>query len=92
MRGSTPWGFPLEITTLLNSPISSTNTVNSIMYPLVGLPDMDKKLKSGKHKGENKYWRNIRKYWIPYYKHIEQLYNMDEDESIFNVFDTYNMG
>lgn len=91
VNGSTPWGIPTEMNTLINSPIAATNTVNALMYPFTGLGDIDDTIKSGKHKGENRYLRNLEKYWLPFYRQIEQLKDMDEDEGVFSVFDKNNM-
>lgn len=87
VRGSTPYGLPMEMTKMINSPVAATNTVNALMYPFVGLPDIDKKVKSGRYKGWNKYERNMVKYWVPFYNQIDQLEHMDEDESVYTVFE-----
>lgn len=87
VRGSTPYGVPMEMTKMINSPVAATNTVNALMYPFVGLPDIDKKVKSGRYKGWNKYERNMVKYWVPFYNQIDQLEHMDEDESVYTVFE-----
>lgn len=87
VRGSTPYGLPMEMTKMINSPVAATNTVNALMYPFVGLPDIDKKVESGRYKGWNKYERNMTKYWAPFYNQIDQLEHMDEDESVFTVFE-----
>lgn len=87
VRGSTPYGLPMEMTKMINSPVAATNTVNALMYPFVGLPDINKKVKSGGYKGWNMYERNMVKYWVPFYNQIDQLQNMDEDEAVFAVFE-----
>lgn len=87
VRGSTPYGLPMEMTKMINSPVAATNTVNALMYPFVGLPDIDKKVKSGRYKGWNMYERNMVKYWVPFYNQIDQLEHMDEDESVYTVFE-----
>lgn len=91
VRGSTPYGVPMEMTKMINSPMAATNTVNALMYLFVGLPDIDKTIKSGRYKGWNKYGRNMLKYWVPFYNQIDQLQHMGEDESVFAVFDQNNM-
>lgn len=91
VRGSTPYGVPMEMTKMINSPMAATNTVNALMYPFVGLPDINKTIKSGRYKGWNKYGRNMLKYWVPFYNQIDQLQHMGEDESVFAVFDQNNM-
>lgn len=87
VRGSTPYGVPMEMTKMINSPVAATNTVNALMYPFVGLPDINKKVESGRYKGWNRYERNMVKYWVPFYNQIDQLQNMDEDESVYTVFE-----
>lgn len=74
--------------TILQSPMAGVNTVNSLMYSFYGLTngDINTNIKSGDHKGENKYWRNMLKYNFPFFKDWEQMQKMSEDESIFQVF------
>lgn len=77
--------------TILQSPMASVNTLNSLLYSFYGLYNGDlygpnSKIKSGKHKGENRYWRNMKKYNLPFFKDWEQLQALDEDEAIFQVF------
>lgn len=91
VRGSTPLGIPLEMNTLINSPVAASNVVNSFLYPFVGINDINEKIKSGKHKGENRYFRNIEKYLIPFYGQIEQLNEMDTDNGVFQVFEKNNL-
>jgi hypothetical protein len=67
VRGSTPYGIPIEMNKLINSPISATNTVNAMMYPFVGLEDLDETVKRGRYRGWNKYGRNMLRYWAPHY-------------------------
>lgn len=86
VNASVPWGIPMEMTKMINSPIAATNTVNAMMYPFVGLPDLDDTIKSGRYKGWNKYGRNMLKYWTPFYNQIDQLQHMGEDESVFAIF------
>lgn len=77
--------------TILQSPMAGVNTVNSLLYSFYGLTNGDligdnDTIKSGDHKGENRYWRNMKKYNLPFFKDIEQMEKMSEDESIFQVF------
>lgn len=89
--GSTPYGVPKEMNTLINSPIAATNTINAIMYPVYGLSDIDDTIKTGKHKGENRYLRNMEKYFVPYNRQIERLQDLPDDESMFSIFNKSNM-
>ena len=91
VNGSTPWGVPMEMNTLINSPIAASNVVNAFLYPFAGIGDIDETIKSGKHKGENRYIRNITKYLVPFYGQIEQLSEMGEDNGVFQVFDKNNL-
>ena len=91
VKGSTPLGIPLEMNTLINSPVAASNVVNSFLYPFVGINDINEKIKSGKHKGENRYWRNVAKYTVPFYGQIEQLNEMDTDSGVFQVFEKNNL-
>jgi hypothetical protein len=74
--------------TILQSPIAGVNTMNSLLYTFYGITngDITTKIKSGDHKGENKYWRNMVKYNLPFFKDWEQMQKMADDESIFQVF------
>ena len=74
--------------TILQSPMAGVNTVNSLLYSFYGLTNGDiiTDVKSGPHKGENRYWRNIKKYNLPFFKDWEQMQKLSEDESIFQVF------
>lgn len=67
VNGSQPLGIPMEVTTLLNSPIAATNTVNALMYPFTGLGDINETIQRGDYAGWNKYGRNMLKYWVPFY-------------------------
>lgn len=91
IQGSTPWGIPGEANTLIQNPIASTNVVNTLMYPIVGLKDINETVKSGKHAGENRYLRNLEKYTVPFYRHIEQLQDFAEDDGIFSIFSRNNL-
>ena len=90
VEAATPAGALLNAKTLINSPIPAINTVNGLLYPIYGLGDIDETITRGPHKGENKYWRNFKKYTVPFYNQIDQLSRMDEDETVFNIFDNSN--
>jgi hypothetical protein len=73
--------------TILQSPIGGVDTLNSLLYVFTGTSDMGKTIQSRDHKGENRYWRNIKKYALPFYKDWEQMQKMDDDDAIFKIFD-----
>lgn len=81
----------VEMVNMLNSPVAATNTINSLLYMFVGLPDVAKKVKRGRYKGWNLYVANMYKYFIPFTNQIDQLMNMDEDDAIFAIFERKNM-
>lgn len=75
-----------QIISIMQSPFGAVSTVNSLLYILYGIPDIFETVKSGDHKGENKYLRNIQRYCLPFFKDYEQMQKMDTDDSIFKVF------
>ena len=78
--------------TILQSPMAGISTLNSLLYtfaygPFNGdLVGKNSVIKSGKHKGENRYWRNVKKYTLPFIKDLERMQTLDEDDNIFSVF------
>lgn len=75
--------------TILQSPMASVNTLNAWLYAFYGLTngDLTTKIKSGPYKGWYKYWKNMLQYNVPFWKDIEQMKRMDEDDTIFKVFE-----
>lgn len=86
-RASTIPGAIVEAKTIINNPIASTQSVAGLLYPILGLADINDTIKSGRYAGWNKYLRNVVKYTIPFYGQIDQLLNMGEDSSIFQTFE-----
>ena len=78
-----------SLTTILQSPMASVQTMSSFLYIFYGLynGDLLKEIQSGDHKGEIKYWRNIKKYVLPIYKDVERLQTLDKDDALFKVFE-----
>lgn len=85
--------FPVSMvqnaTTLLQSPMASISTFKSLGYIFYGpfTDDIFETIKTGKHKGENRYIRNVKKYALPFYKHYEQMENFSTDDTIFKQFE-----
>lgn len=75
--------------TILQSPMASVNTLNAWLYAFYDLTngDLTTKIKSGPYRGWYKYWKNILQYNVPFWKDIEQMKRMDEDDTIFKVFE-----
>ena len=76
-----------NIITMIQSPMAGITTMNSLLYVFFGLfnGDLLDEIKSGKHKGENRYWRNVTKSTLPFFKDWEQMQNMDTDDAVFQV-------
>lgn len=72
--------------TILQSPMASVNTINSLLYAVYGIGDITEDIQSGPHKGENKYVRNVIKYDLPFIKDFEQLENMGTKDDVFKAF------
>ena len=74
--------------TIVQSPVPSVNTANALLYIIQGIynGDVTDTIKSGPHKGKNRYLRNVKKYTLPVFKDVERLWNLGEDETIFQVF------
>lgn len=79
-----------QFITIMNSPFGGLDTMTSFLYLFFGITNGDifDTIKSGDHKGENRYFRNVKKYFLPFTKDIEQLQKMDTDDTLFKVFDT----
>lgn len=75
--------------TILQAPMAGINTLNSLLYVFWGLQngDLFDEIKSGEHKGENRYIRNVIKYDLPFFKDWEKIEKLSEDDSMFKVFD-----
>lgn len=73
---------------MLQSPMACLNSCESLLYLAFGLlkGDVTDTIKTGKHKGENRYWRNVKKYVLPAYKDYEQMKNLATDDAIFIPF------
>lgn len=83
-----PYDMVKSNITIFQSPMAGVNTLNSLLYVLGGMfnGDIMDEIKRGPHKGEKRYWRNIKKYFLPFFKDFEKLQRLSEDESIFQVF------
>lgn len=88
IEASTPSIYGIDsFLKILQSPMAGINTFNSMLYVFWGLTNGDilDEIKSGDHKGENRYIRNIIKYDLPIFKDWEILSKLDEDDSLFKV-------
>lgn len=86
----TATGTLMQIKSIASHPIPMLSTINGFLYPIYGLEDINKEITRGDDKGKNKYVRNTLKYTMPFYKQIDQLLDISEDNTLFGAFDTAN--
>ena len=91
VKASTPEFISFELMKLLNSPIPATSTINGLLYIVFGIPDMAETIQRGRYAGWNKYWRNVLKYSLPFWRHIDELIHMNENDDMFAIFDKTSM-
>lgn len=92
MQSETGAAFPLGIFSeskkLIKTPIPAITTVNGLMYPITGIMagDFMDEIERGRYEGWNKYGRNLLWYSVPFYKQVDQLIHMDEEDTVFIIF------
>ena len=85
---ATPLGVIPESKKIIQSPIPAINTVDGLLYPINGIIAGDpwNTLERGRYEGWNKYARNLLWYSVPFYKQVDQLMHMDEEDAVFTIF------
>lgn len=90
-NASAPWGVITEGNKMINQLIPAQSTVYGLFYPILGLirGDAGETMKQGKHKGENKYWKNLKTYTFPftYIGQYENIRDFAEDPDIYKIFE-----
>ena len=86
-KAAMPVGAITEFGRVIDSPFPAMTTVSGLLYPITGIKDMDDIIQRGRYKGWNKYWRNILWYTVPFYKQVDQLLNLAQENSMFAVYD-----
>lgn len=86
-KAAMPIGAITEFGRVIDSPFPAMNTVSGLLYPITGIKDLDDVIQRGRYKGWNKYWRNILWYTVPFYKQVDQLLNLTQENSMFAVYD-----
>lgn len=86
-KAAMPIGAITEFGRVIDSPFPAMSTVSGLLYPITGIKDIDDVIQRGRYKGWNKYWRNILWYTVPFYKQIDQLLNLAQENSMFAVYD-----
>lgn len=87
-ESSTPVGAFTNFETLVKSPIPAIRTFDNSMYFITGLGDIGTPLKSGPDKGMDKYWRNVLKYNLPFWRDFRRLQDFPESDAMFGMFET----
>ena len=82
--------MPKNALTILQSPMAGVTVLNSLLYCLYGIGDITEEIKSGPHKGENRYWRTVKKNAFPFFKDIEQMQEFDTSDAVFMPFTSNN--
>lgn len=86
-KAAMPIGAITEFGRVIDSPFPAISTVSGLLYPITGIKDIDDIIQRGRYKGWNKYWRNILWYPIPFYKQVDQILNLAQENSMFAVYD-----
>lgn len=86
-KAAMPIGAITEFGRLVDSPFPAMTTVSGLLYPITGIKDIDDVIQRGRYKGWNKYWRNILWYTVPFYKQVDQILNLAQENSMFAVYD-----
>lgn len=86
-KAAMPIGAITEFGRVIDSPFPAMNTISGLLYPITGIKDMNDVIQRGRYKGWNKYWRNVLWYTVPFYKQVDQLLNLDKENSMFAIYD-----
>ena len=94
-----PIGFITESYRITQNPLPPLVTVTGLLYPFTGIIDGDlfsrnefgeitwTKIESGRYEGWNKYLRNLLWYTVPFYKQIDQLSHLTEEDAMYQVYE-----
>lgn len=94
-----PVGFITESYRITQNPLPPLVTVTGLLYPFTGLIDGDlisrnefgeitwTKIEGGRHDNWNKWVRNVLWYTLPFYKQIDQLAHLTEEDAMYQVYE-----
>lgn len=88
VNAGTPVGIITESKSIIKNPIPIIKTMEGIVYPITGIPEVMETIEQGRYEGWNLYYRNFLWNTVPFYKQIDQLMHMDEEDALFTIFDT----
>ena len=86
-ESSTPIGAFTNFENLIKSPIPSIRTFDNAMYFITGLGDLGTPIQSGPDKGMDKYWRNVLKYNMPFWRDYRRIMEFSESDAMFGMFE-----
>ena len=86
-ESSTPIGAFTNFENLVRSPIPAINTFDNTMYFITGLGDKGTILQSGPDQGMDKYWRNVLKYSLPFWRDYRRITEFAESDVMFGVYE-----
>lgn len=86
-ESSTPIGAFVNFENIVKSPIPAIRTFDNAMYFITGLGDLGTPLKSGPDKGMDKYWRNVLKYNMPFWRDYRRIMEFSESDAMFGMFE-----
>ena len=72
---------------ILNGPIPAASTVGNLLYPITGTADIHETYKRGRYKGKNKYVVNTLRYTVPFYRQIDNLIHLGDEDNLFKVYE-----
>ena len=86
-ESSTPIGAFTNFENIVRSPIPAINTFDNTMYFITGLGDKGTILQSGPDQGMDKYWRNVLKYNMPFWRDYRRIMEFSESDAMFGMFE-----
>ena len=86
-ESSTPIGAFTNFENIVRSPIPAINTFDNTMYFITGLGDKGTILQSGPDQGMDKYWRNVLKYSLPFWRDYRRITEFAESDVMFGVYE-----
>lgn len=86
-ESSTPIGAFTNFENLIKSPIPSIRTFDNAMYFITGLGDLGTPIQSGPDEDMDKYWRNVLKYNMPFWRDYRRIMEFSESDAMFGMFE-----
>lgn len=85
-----PISMAKSFLTILNGPIPAASTFVDLFYPITGLfsSDIHETYQRGRYKGKNKYVVNSLRYTVPFYRQIDNLIHIGDEDNLFKVYES----